>query len=298
MNRAFHIYFLSVMIFISCASDERVEGSVIQGEFVHQNISREYLLFTPEKLPKEAPLLLVLHGFTSNAQTIMDFSKFNDLATKNGFAVVYPQGTVDESGNTFWNVGYDFHLDSSIDDLDFLSRLVNYLQKEYDLSSENTFAAGMSNGGEMCYLLACNYPEQFRAVAPIAATMMNNQFNACDPESAMPIFALFGTDDTTTHYEGDEQNKDGWGAYKGIPSIVNFWTDRFAKERVKIDTLPDSVPQDSSYIVRNYYISTTRESDFVYYEVIGGGHDWPGAWGNEDIDTSEAIWTFFKRHLS
>ena len=29
------------------------------------------------------------------------------------------------------------------------------------------------------------------------------------------------------------------------------------------------------------------------YTVNGGGHDWPGAFGNMDIDSSREIWNFF-----
>ena len=35
-----------------------------------------------------------------------------------------------------------------------------------------------------------------------------------------------------------------------------------------------------------------------FYKVEGGGHDWPGAWGNQDINASEEIWKFFKKHIN
>ena len=31
--------------------------------------------------------------------------------------------------------------------------------------------------------------------------------------------------------------------------------------------------------------------------VFGGGHTWPGAWGNMDISASEEIWKFFSRYI-
>ena len=33
--------------------------------------------------------------------------------------------------------------------------------------------------------------------------------------------------------------------------------------------------------------------EFHHYRVNGGGHDWFGAWGNQDIDSTELIWEFF-----
>ena len=52
----------------------------------------------------------------------------NDIADEYGFAVCYPRGTVDDSGNRFWNVGYDFHPNETVDDVDFLKELAIYLQ--------------------------------------------------------------------------------------------------------------------------------------------------------------------------
>jgi polyhydroxybutyrate depolymerase len=31
---------------------------------------------------------------------------------------------------------------------------------------------------------------------------------------------------------------------------------------------------------------------------VRGGHDWPGVWGNMDIDSSESVWSFFQRSMA
>ncbi|MDG2448735.1 MAG: hypothetical protein P8M34_03825, partial [Saprospiraceae bacterium] len=64
----------------------------------------------------------------------------------------------------------------------------------------------------------------------------------------------------------------------------------------EIDTLPNLIIEDSSYVVSQKYVRTEDEIEFLFYEVIGGGHDWPGAWGNKDMNTSKEIWNFFQRH--
>lgn len=46
------------------------------------------------------PLMLALHGFTQNGQTMMGLSGFNALAEEHQFVVAYPYGV-----NTSWNVG-------------------------------------------------------------------------------------------------------------------------------------------------------------------------------------------------
>ena len=53
-----------------------------------------------------APLVVVLHGYTGSASGIKNYSEMNAIADLNGFAVCYPQGTIDDFGSTFFNVGY------------------------------------------------------------------------------------------------------------------------------------------------------------------------------------------------
>ena len=120
-------------------------------KIMHQELERSYFLHVPEGLKENAPLMVVIHGYTGSAKGIMDYSKMNNLADQNGFVIVYPQGTVDTRENTFFNVGYDFHAESTVDDVAYIRALVTQLQITYRTSSEKTFATGMSNGGDMSY---------------------------------------------------------------------------------------------------------------------------------------------------
>ena len=124
-------------------------------EFYYGDIDRQYFLYIPTSVEPESPLVFVFHGFTGSAEGIMEYSGMNEVAETNGFAVCYPQGTTDDYGNTFFNVGYSFHWNQTVDDVGFIIALAEYLQSHFNLSSVNTFSTGMSNGGEMSYLLAC-----------------------------------------------------------------------------------------------------------------------------------------------
>ena len=195
----------------------------VKDTFNHMGINREYIFFSPDDLSDEAPLVVVLHGYTSSAEKIMKYSGMNDLAIENGFAVVYPQGTKDDSSKTFWNVGYEFHAGNTTDDVGFIVHLIRFLQKKYNLSVENTFVTGMSNGGDMSYLLACRRSEVFAAAAPVAGTMMESYFDCCDPKNPLPLMAVAGTEDPITSFEGDMKNSEGWGSYQSIPFIIEYW---------------------------------------------------------------------------
>mgnify|MGYP001339627287 CR=1 FL=1 len=40
-----------------------------------------------------------------------------------------------------------------------------------------------------------------------------------------------------------------------------------------------------------------KNNEVWFYTVNGGGHDWPGSWGNRDVSATEEIWKFFNHHL-
>jgi polyhydroxybutyrate depolymerase len=265
--------------------------------FPHQGLERTYRYFAPDNLPAGAPLVVVLHGFTSSADRIMDYTGMNKLAAEHGFAVAYPQGTRDQEGRTFWNVGYDFHAELPVDDVDFIVSLVRHLQDTFALSRKHTFLTGMSNGGDMCYLMACRHPEVFAAIAPVCGTMMQHYFSDCRPEAAPPLLAIASTADSTTLYSGDPDNADGWGAYAPMPEIIDFWTGPGPPATVRTDTLPDRDPTDGSTVVREHYTLDAGRREYVFYRIVGGGHDWPGASGNRDIRASAEIWRFFARQV-
>jgi len=264
-------------------------------QFSHDGLSREYYLYIPDSLVAVAPLLFVFHGYSGSANGIMNYSDLNQIADENGFVVCYPQGLIDDWDYAFWNVGYDWHVDETVDDVGFSTSLAQYLQTEYNLSAQNTFSTGMSNGGDMSYLLACQASDVFKAVAPVAGCMMTWLYNSCAPLNPIPVFEIHGTDDDVTWWDGaDENDNDGYGPWESVDTTFNFWTQLNNCNEFIIDTLPDIDMSDGSYVVSHKNTNGLNNNEVWLYEVVNGGHDWPGVWGNMDISTSEEIWNFFE----
>lgn len=265
-------------------------------EFEHNGINRDYYFYRPESLEPNAPLVFVLHGYSGTANSIMSYSKMNSIADENGFAVCYPQGTSDQNNNNFWNVGYAFHSNQNVDDVDFLISLANHLQSEFDLSSENTFSTGMSNGGDMSYMLACQAHEHFKAIAPVAGTMMESIYDTCDGAS-VPVLEIHGTNDDVTLWEGDMENNDGWGSYLSIDDIIDYWVETNECLESEDINLPNIDISDGSSIIKHRYYQCNMNFEVWLYEVVNGRHDWPGSDGNMDIESSHEIWKFFKQYI-
>ncbi len=300
IHRTIAILFLFLFVLISCGNNETgfVEERVIE----HQGLKRSFLIYVPENIKENAPLVVAIHGYTSTAKILMGYSGINQIADLEGFMVAYPQGTKDSRNNNFFNVGYEFHSDSKVDDIGFIREIVLNLSKEFKLNPEKVFATGMSNGGDMSYLLACRSSDLFTAVAPVAGVMMKDTLDNCNPDKKIPIFEIHGTKDLISKFQGDMKNQDQWGPYYDLPSTIEFWANLHALREKQIIQLEDKDKNDGTTITFERYWSKESDKEVWFYIVNEGNHTWPGMKGffgrtaNQDINTAEEIWSFFKKY--
>lgn len=299
IHRIIPIPFLLLFMLISCGNEETgfVEERVIE----HEGLERSFLIYVPKNIKENAPLVVAIHGYTSSAKTLMGYSGINQVADKEGFLVAYPQGTKDSRDNNFFNVGYEFHSDSKVNDVNFIREIVLNLTKDYKLNSKRVFATGMSNGGDMSYLLACTSSDLFTAVAPVAGVMMKDTLENCNPEKKIPIFEIHGTKDSISKFEGDMNNEDKWGAYYDLPSTIEFWVNKHALSEKETIQLENKNTEDGTTITFERYWSDESQREVWFYIVNDGNHTWPGMTGlfsrtaNQDINSAEEIWKFFSK---
>ena len=265
--------------------------------FQHEGLNRQYIYYEPSNINENMPLVFVMHGFTGDANSIRNYSEMNQFADQYGFAVCYPRGTLDSNGDRFWNVGYAFHQSETVNDVGFLTELAEYLQTTYELNPNYTFATGFSNGGEMCYMLACQAYDTFKAVAPVAGLILQNILDSCDNSTPIPLFEIHGTQDNVSPISGDPNNYYGWGAFPSISSTISYFSDKNQCTSVVTETLANSNTSDGSYVISEKHLNGINNNEVWYYEVVGGGHDWPGDQGNMDIDAGEEAWLFFQKYI-
>lgn len=296
MKRAFIIAFVVTVLIVAWFTNSNSDDDVgLNQSILHNGISRDYILYIPENLPTNAPLVVVSHGYTSSAKTMMSYSGMNKVADEEKFLVVYPQGTKDQRGNNFFNVGYEFHAASKVDDLGFIKALVTKLTDDYQVNPNHIFATGMSNGGDLSYFLACYASDMFQAVAPIAGTMMQTTMETCKPQKGMPIFAVHGKADEVTYFDGDMANRDKWGPYPGIPAVIEHWVDVNAVEiskQVDLDNITNFTASNEALSFDRYLSETSDHEVWLY--IHSGGHDW----SLKELDTSSEIWSFFTRYIN
>ena len=300
-NKIKFLLFLLILISFSCEKNMEENNSTIEITypydffFDHNGVNRLYTLYKPDNLKEKAPLVFVLHGYTSNSTNIMNYSKMNEIADQNGFMVCYPQGTTNiYTGQTHWNANLKEM--SSVTDSEFLTDLAKKLQAEFNLSEKNTFACGMSNGGFMSYTLGCERSDTFKAIASITGTMSGYDWNNCNPNK-VPVLQISGTNDMVVPMDGSMSLAGGWGGAPKIQDIMNYWGDINECTQTQTQNLPDSNKTDNSYVSIEKKVDCFNNNQVWFYTVYGGAHTWPGAWGNMDINASEEIWDFFSRYI-
>ena len=257
----------------------------------HDGLERSFNIFVPDTYnPSESvPLLFCLHGYGSNHDVIMEYTDFNTIASSENFIVVYPQGSL-LNGITHWNVG-GWTVGSFVDDIGFIDLIIDTISQTYSINSERIYSTGMSNGGYMSFLLACQLSEKIAAIASVTGSMTPQTFYSCQPERAISVLQMHGTSDGVVPYGGNS----AWTM--GINTVINYWKNHnnCSSGPIIID-LPDINTSDNSTVQEITFSNGDNNTMVKHYKVNGGGHDWFGVWGNRDINATELIWEFFSMY--
>ncbi|MDB9948216.1 T9SS type A sorting domain-containing protein [Flavobacteriaceae bacterium] len=286
--------FILVLLLFVVFTFSSFAQQTINASITHDGIQRNYILYIPEIYDGNTavPLILNFHGFGSNAAQQMFYGDFRDIADTEGFLLVHPEGTT-FIGNQFWNVGFP-GISSTIDDVGFTEALIDELATLYALDLDRVYATGMSNGGFMSFLLACQLSEKIAAVASVTGSMTQDTFDDCNAQRPTPVLQIHGTEDDVVLYNGNTLSIP-------IADVISYWVDYNNCETTPTTTtFPDIDPSDGSTIEHSVYEDGDNGITTEHMKVIGGGHTWPGSvintgGTNQDIDASMEIWLFFSR---
>ena len=185
----------------------RLSGALTRGTMTVGGLERTYRTYVPRGLAKGAPLVVVMHGAGENGAQIRIETGygFERLADQHGFAVVYPNAY-----EGYWNVcnivGDVSANGLNIDDVGFLTGMVDKLVSEIVVDPGRVFAAGSSRGGFMAFRLALEAPSRFRAVAAVSANVPSPENFKCKPagQGTSSVMIMNGTMDPLNPFDGGE----------------------------------------------------------------------------------------------
>lgn len=255
---------------------------------------RSYRLYIPSIYTGATarPLILNLHGYTSNAQQQQVYSNFMPIADTANFLMVFPNGTYN-SGQRFWNAGISSLL---VNDIAFLSALIDSLDLTYNINLNRVYSCGMSNGGYMSHALACELSNRITAIASVTGSIFNTQYGSnCHPTRPVPVMQIHGTSDATVPYIGSSTSMP-------VDSVVKYWVKKNNCNPVAtFSNVPNTSTTDGCTAEHYIYSAGTGGSSVELYKIINGAHTWPGfpfggVGTNQDINASKEIWRFFNKY--
>jgi polyhydroxybutyrate depolymerase len=252
--------------------------------------TREYRVHVPPGYSPDQATMLVLdfHGYLESNDDIAKISKMDPVSDAHGFIAVYPQGV-----SNSWNAGSCCGSASSggVDDVAFVSALLDALEAEYCIDKKRTFSVGFSNGGMLSHKLACELSDRIAAIGPVAGTMA---IETCSPSRPVPVIHFHGTSDFVVPYNG--------GGAAGADSVKDTIAGWVLRNGCK-DVEPSVVFQNGDSTCEEYQ-QCDDGAAVRLCTVDGGGHQWPGGESasgfagklTKDIVASEEMIKFFAEH--
>jgi len=244
------------------------------------SVQRVYVTYRPKSaaIDKALPLVIAMHGYTADTTWMETNTKFDDLADREGFEVVYPQG----SGNA-WNAGRCCGHDGD-DDVGFIRGIIDRLVAQGLVDRTRVFATGMSNGGLMAQRLACDLADRITAAVSVSGSLV---VDSCAPARPISVMEMHGVEDDIVPLKGGVVA--GLTSFPAALSNMQAWADRDGCRRTP-KTVQDGITAVYTWLECRSSVTVVLE------EVAGAGHTWfsPDEMAGEP-DASATAWKFFQQ---
>ena len=286
--------FISLLIFLFFCKTLTAQNFISQ-TIEYDGNTREYELYIPSSYSENflSPLMFNFHGGNGTSQGQIAISDMRDLADNNNFILVYPQAIADPTDDGSLN--WIFKGESDHDDIYFIDTLISELSSQYQIDLERVYACGYSLGGEFVYEMLCRLNDKIAAGVAVARTMGQYQYENCNPEHPTAIMTILGTEDYESNYNGVVYN--GVTYYISADLTHQYWTNfnNTDDNPVEIE-LPDYNANDGSTVTKRLWENGDSCVSVIEFRVNGGEHDWPGSFGNMDINSDDEIWDFVSKY--
>lgn len=244
------------------------------------SMMRSFVYYAPASLDanKAAPLVISPHGFTMSGEDMYTLTGFKELADKEGFVAVFPDG----GGASPWNVGTGISgvggaVAASHDDQGFIDAMIKFTEADQCLDKSHIFVSGFSMGGYFSNENAC-LRSDIAGIGPHSGG--SHDLTACKG-SIKPVIIFHGDTDPLITYDNGTLARDRWVKRNGC-------TMESEKKMVKGGSC-------------DYYKGCPAKAQVALCTFSGMGHAWAGGKGNALVDSSkenaaELAWAFWKQY--
>lgn len=232
------------------------------------------------------PLVLYFHGYAGTSALSDRISGFTPFSEKHNILVAYGQGLPEgEGGAPFWASAGP--IDYGIDDIHYVSLMLDDLQSKLCIDARRIFVTGFSNGSGMSGYLACSLSGRIASVAPVSGNFYALP-GGCHPSRPIAILDIHGTADPLLPYQGISAALDPPWPLPSIPQWLQAWSVRDGCRQGPMIFLR------SAQEMGEQWTNCQEHAEVVHYRIEGGGHSWPLLLGNRP--SLEVMWDFFQSH--
>ena len=217
------------------------------------------------------PLVVLLHGFSTTGELQDGYLGLSRSVDTHGFVLLRPDGTVNEEGDQFWNAtpACCDNFDSGVDDVAYLSALIDEALATYNVDPRRVYLVGHSNGGFMAYRMACDAGEKLAGIGTLAGAVYQNPMD-CPAAANLSVLHLHATDDASVPYMG----RPGDDGYPPAETAGARWAERNGCAEGSMETgrldLIESIEGDET--VRLAWSGCEDDTAVEVWRHEGGGH--------------------------
>jgi len=270
MKNLASVLFLALSLTLACGGDGTEQVFSADPPLVLDEDERPAMVTIPSDYDPSTsyPLLILLHGRGATGQLEAIYLRMFDVIDAKQFVFVYPDGI-----SNAWNATEACcDLTGEVDDVGYISRLIDEAQGVYNIDAERVYLMGHSNGGFMSFRMACERSDLITAIVSLAGSTFNDPAD-CQP-ATLPVSALavHGTDDETIPYEG---SMNGAFSFPGAVETVERFAAR-AGCNVDSPAMLESINLTGDDVAETervaYTIGCDEGTDFELWTIEGGPH--------------------------
>lgn len=284
-----------------------LSGSLTRQSIDAGGFKRIYRTYVPKGLAKGAPLVVVMHGSGENgAQIRLETGyEFDRLADAHRFVVAYPDGY-----EGYWNacnkIGDYAANKLDIDDVKFLTSMVDRIESQIGIDRSRVFATGVSRGGSMAYRLALEAPERFRAIAAVSASAPAPENFKCKSaeRGTSSVLIINGTKDPLVPFNGGEVQLFGFIARGTV--LSSYDSAQYFANINHLSGRPEThdIPVADGFRVERAIWRGESKTEVELDAIDGGGHGMPQPYYRnprllgptaKEPNGPDLIWDFFER---
>jgi len=256
----------------------------------------------------KVPVVIMLHGAGGSGEGAIRQTGFDTKSDREGFIAVFPDGTPPHPlmparfllNPRLWNDGSGRGAIGveHVDDLGFISAMIDFLETRYAADPARIYCTGFSNGASMTFSVGLNLSSRIAAIALVSGHLWYQEKQLAYP---VPLLFIIGTEDPLNPIDGGNVQLP-WEKVQHVPPIE----DSLKEWERMLGCGPEVQTARGNGVLEITYNQCAKGGEVEYYRVRGLGHIWPGGknqlpekWvgkPSDNLNATDVIWEFFNAH--